>query len=353
MIGHPPETLGQLQLLLDEYHGLPKEKLRRRHSILNEIVALSSGFAGRKVSTRSRGKAFDAALLLSQQATLRFLQESAKIERTGTQLTAPAAGGGTVGIKGKNVYERAMAPGSRAAGQEAWGAIAGDLEDDLAGQGTDAEKAYALRLVLKRLGPQGITGLGLRVQHYLTDDEQDEHRIAIDDQGRILTSTGLLDTRGVNGEPKGQAMFASNPNSVMVVYLYDKDSQQQINHSSLLGGVPVQCAGTIGGRGGMITDITTASGHYQPDLIDIYNCVQMLLGMGYVRRRLEHVTFFDGASQYRMPMELFLNTNGNPPNRIDFAGQDFDHITGRFNYRDKTAASRRGCMDAFGRGINA
>lgn len=336
-LGRASDTIDQLETLLTTYHGLPKDSLITRQNTLLDIIRICDGYVGRHFSGKSRGQKFDTIALLSQQAALRLAQEAQKLTKIGATLDAP----GGVNIKGKNRYEKVMAPGARAAGQEAWMTFSGDMEYDLQ-TASPAEQAYALRRKLKSVGAAGITGAGLRLQHYLTDDEQDMYRIGIDDQGRLVSYGGLLDTRGVNGEPFGQAMYASNNNNTIIVRCYNKESFQQINHSSLLAGANVQCAGTIGAKNGIITDITTASGHYQPDMDDLYNCVYMLLQMGYRQHGAEKVTFFDGRSQYRMPMRTFMRSFGNPRNREDFAGKDYDH-DGKYQYNDPDAARRRGC----------
>lgn len=49
-----------------------------------------------------------------------------------------------------------------------------------------------------------------------------------------------------------------------------------VNHSTPVSGKPVTCAGTLKVSNGLLTYISTLSGHYQPDLQDLRNALQVL-----------------------------------------------------------------------------
>jgi hypothetical protein len=78
-------------------------------------------------------------------------------------------------------------------------------------------------------------------------------------------------------------------------------------HSSFLAGRPVLCAGIITARDGIVTEISPASGHYQPGNTDLLKVLQLLKTVGMNLRKIELYSF---ESMELGNAEDFVKANG-------------------------------------------
>lgn len=225
----------------------------------------------------------------------------------------------------------------------------------------EAQQAYALRQYLKEIGPEGIQAAGLRIQHYFTDSDRAAHLVQIN-LSRLYLNGVPMNTIGINGEPLNQAMYAMDVNGVLYAKCYDKTSQTQINHSSFTAGQNVLCAGTMRVMQGRLTDLTPASGHYMPDLVDLLECMRQMEMHGYRPDQVSHVTTFwdpnthgrpvpgiqEGPTQLRVPWGQFKLWGGgfSRTNAANFAGT-WSHA-GTFLYLNLAKARLLGCNGPIG-----
>lgn len=176
-------------------------------------------------------------------------------------------------------------------------------------QCTAAEVPERLRNMFgKSLAPLGV-GLdtGKTADRYLSSAQREQWRAVFRggkaykfSENRDSTAPlELLDTDDydtlikMESKPDGrhaQAGFVlSTSDELYVAPLIRKQDSQDayftskgtpVVHSSFMGGRPVQCAGMITFEKGLITQITTESGHYQPATSSLMNVLQLAKSVG-------------------------------------------------------------------------
>ncbi len=89
--------------------------------------------------------------------------------------------------------------------------------------------------------------------------------IAIPNNGRFEDASGQPFDTGMTGNRISLAMYAIDKyGSVLIRKAFGQMNGRNFNHSSLVGGKEVMCAGEMGIRNGTLAYINNNSGHYQP-----------------------------------------------------------------------------------------
>lgn len=352
LTGRTKFPLRDIHALLVQFHASSRHQLNRRQELLHDIAEKCASYVGAKPQPGVKGsKKIDAVCLLGHQAALRAQLENEKVAQYGAKLNGGSKfqqGGQRIGVdvKGNNKFERAMKPGFQVAGHEAWSKFSKQL-DVAERNGDDANKAYALRQLLKSIGPEGIRGENLLLQYYFSDSDRELLRTHVE-KSKLVRYGGPVETRGVSCLPNNHCIFAMSLEGELYTVNYAASSNTQINHSSILAGQDVLCAGTIRAHAGVLIDIATNSGHYKPQREDMLRCVKQLIadGLEYDVFSEAHVAFYDKVGTdwctFRMPLWLFVETSGLPPNRNDFSGY-YAPGHGEFKYDNVQAARNRGC----------
>lgn len=120
---------------------------------------------------------------------------------------------------------------------------------------------------------------GAPTRHVALLDKADRlQHMAVVDQGRLKRSNGTLCDTGTWDEPYAMGLYG---NLFIGVAAAIVTPTARLNHSSLLAGKGVMCAGTLRVQGGILKKFNNNSGHYRPSGVNVY---QRLLAL-----RDEHV----------------------------------------------------------------
>jgi len=190
------------------------------------------------------------------------------------------------------------------------------------------------------------------VSHYLSVAQREQWRVVFQggkaygfkDNTGALGSLGLLDTTeygkvmaivegGLTGEAdrNGDAGFAlsisndlyvgpligaKKPRDRLGLVLTQKGISTSLDnapvfHSSFMGGAPVLCAGMISVKNGIVTLITTGSGHYVPGYAFVVKVLQLLQSVGMDIKKIEVQLFDEGGGSIWTDAKTCLEKHGN------------------------------------------
>jgi len=256
-------------------------------------------------------------------------------------------------------WEAAMRPEVRVHGEQAY-KIAKGMGAKFAGRGYQdfrADDLYALHSVFKRADWKTIEAAGgYRKLEYMGAAERAQYRLNIFPS--CIKNAYLIpaDTQGaeLEGSPDNHAPYAVDNDCDFYVFEKFKYAKHvgMIQHSSFLAGGDVLCAGGINLHQGYLVEISNMSGHYQPGLPELLDaCVALYYVKEHQKTDQSYVIYGDFADEYhlndepqvprvyRIPFNLFLQSDGQPLRVEDFDG----YIRfSEWHYTNPKAAAARG-----------
>jgi hypothetical protein len=152
----------------------------------------------------------------------------------------------------------------------------------------------------------------LRFKHhvcFLRKQDRLLHMVLVDDNGRLSTSDGRpADTGG------GPWLYAMDEYANLFILEPDKfkASGLRTNHSSLLAGKDVICAGELEIKNGVLTYIGNTSGHYLPGQNNLYLALLELQDQGVPLNQTQCDILESQTTGWRdIPAQDILNAQGN------------------------------------------
>src|SRR5262249_4702338 len=326
----------------------PKSQLQSRWHKMDEIARLCTVYVAQKKAklngTRTSEK-LDTVETLLYQVKLRKQGEEERAQKLYDRITAQptewrlgrhSPGKGVAPIYS---WEKVPKPGVRIHGKDLRDVAGQENENNNLGKiefrGKNytevyADDLYALKALCKGLEWQQVEQKvdWLRKLNYLGPEESAEYRLnfigsaVYNSHGQLAdTSTAMMDN-----DPGFAPYAASQDGDVYIKADYvDYRDAGAWQHSSLLGGQSVMCAGTIKIRDGQLRTISNMSGHYKPgldELLDVCKAIKSQYedndNKAYVFYKDYESRFGSPGAAYMFPLSLFTDSNGRPPDPSDF-----------------------------------
>ncbi|MBF0298237.1 MAG: hypothetical protein HQK51_05930 [Oligoflexia bacterium] len=113
---------------------------------------------------------------------------------------------------------------------------------------------------------------------YLKEDELLPYRVFITSEGSFVNYQKRKWDTVAGASLLGEAMYVLRDNGDIIVS--NRIQEGRFHHSSLGGGKPVACAGTIRIENGKLTLVTNESGHYKPGRKQLDQMIERLRELG-------------------------------------------------------------------------
>lgn len=128
-------------------------------------------------------------------------------------------------------------------------------------------------------------------------------------QGKLIDTTSMISHR-----KNTFAAFTINANGELSIFNHD---EERIVHSSMNAGSPVVSAGEIMIKKGKLCSITTYSGHYNPNLFNIFRALEMFVSKGVDISEAEVITEYRpsglGLDENQIRERFFSKHDGSEP----------------------------------------
>lgn len=183
---------------------------------------------------------------------------------------------------------------------------------------------------------------------YRTQDPARKNILMECKEGQLYRNKALVDTLNDQGKRPGYAAFTFSADNQLFLTSHHVMSDV---HASLEGGRRVACAGMIKVQKGKITELTNFSGHYHPDLKNLWYAVKHLpanvfsseASIVYTKQRFPRIAKWFSESRYALLRgiggklsRMTINTRMTRPEFILFAEKQIETTEGKFIYqRDK------------------
>lgn len=148
---------------------------------------------------------------------------------------------------------------------------------------------------------------------YLNSIERAEQRVII--HGGIFKKDGhVFDTRDMisHNKPGYAAFTLTAPYGELSVFSHKAIAKGRIAHSSMNAGRPVLAAGEIKIENGVITAISTHSGHYKPSLFSIYHALEHFSQNGVTISNIRVMTLNDPSKYLSGSQSQIWNSPNGP-----------------------------------------
>lgn len=134
------------------------------------------------------------------------------------------------------------------------------------------------------------------IVQYFSEAERTPFELRVED-GIVMQGTEPFDTLAFTGKEAKFGAFVVQDNRIFAI----EHKVNNIHHTSMANGKPVDGAGMIKVEQGHVTEITNLSGHYKPTLDEFYETIKFLIAKGMVDSRSEigsliptQIVFFNG-----------------------------------------------------------